>query len=98
MPINQTTLSVEIIKQYPGEQTAARRVKANITGKFFPQGNSNPQSKKALYEFWVEWWYEKQLKRWPDGVAGGGNGGGDGCGTYGMYMERGAENQRWRGQ
>jgi hypothetical protein len=51
MPINQTTLSVEIIKQYPGEQTAARRVKANITGKFFPQGNSNPQSKRRSTNF-----------------------------------------------
>ena len=47
-PVDQTTLKVEIIKQHPGAQTAARRVKANIPGKFFPQ--LQPAEQKALYD------------------------------------------------
>ena len=47
-PVDQTTLNVEIIKQHPGAQTAARRVKANIPGKFFPQ--LQPAEQKALYD------------------------------------------------
>ena len=35
--LQQAALDVEIIKQHPGPQTAARRVKANVPGKFFPQ-------------------------------------------------------------
>ena len=44
-PVDQTTLKVEIIKQNPGAQTAARRVKANIPSASSSR-NSNPQSKK----------------------------------------------------
>ena len=48
-PVDQTTLKVEIIKQHPGAQTAARRVKATIPGKFiFPQ--FQPAEQKALYD------------------------------------------------
>ena len=45
-PVDQTTLKVEFIKQHPGAQTAARRVKATIPGKFFPQ--LQPAEQKAL--------------------------------------------------
>ena len=33
----QTALSVDVVKQYPGQQQVDRRVIVNIPGKFFPQ-------------------------------------------------------------
>ena len=65
--VDQTTLNIEIIKQYPGAQTAARRVKAKIPGKFFPQ--LQPAEQKALYdgeavEFRERYSFSKHAKGW----------------------------------
>ena len=44
----QTTLAVSRIKQHPGLQTATRRVKVKVPGKFFPQ--LQPAEQNADYE------------------------------------------------
>ena len=45
----QSTLNVDRIKQHPGPQTAARRVKVQVPGRFFAQLQPNEQ--KVEYEF-----------------------------------------------
>jgi hypothetical protein len=46
--VDQTVLPIPIIKQYPGVQTASRRVKVKCPGKFFPA--LTPSEQKEEYE------------------------------------------------
>ena len=43
----QGTLSIEVIKQFPGRETADRRVQVQVPGKFFPQLQTGEQN--AIY-------------------------------------------------
>ena len=47
-PPGQGTLTVDVIKQYPGPQQVARAVKVNVPGKHFPQ--LQPSEQKVDYE------------------------------------------------
>ena len=44
----QPSLSVDVIKQHPGPQSAARHVKVMVPGKFFPQ--LQPAERAVNYE------------------------------------------------
>ena len=44
----QTTLSVDVIKQYPGPQQVERAVTLMVPGKHFPQ--LQPSEQKEFYE------------------------------------------------
>ena len=49
-PAVQSSLPVEIIKQYSGDQAAQRRVKVKPPGRFFPQLQPNEQKEDYTVE------------------------------------------------
>ena len=71
----QTSLVVEVVKQFPGQQQVDRRVKVQVPGKFFP--TLQPSEQAQFYEgeaveFKHRHTFQRHLKAWGAGHTGPG--------------------------